>query len=253
MSSIEIQYNNAVNAHLKNKSELFTRGTTEYKTIDIPNFSNQMTSLEMKELYVTKGTIQNELTPLQLGALYQYINEKTQKEHISYIFDMTEKVQFLFSQQGSVNTRLIPQDFYLSLVGDKFSGRCYPLVRVMAVALASQGNVGANKFIDNLFLAASYPDTDNTILLRNSLANLHSNTDAVYASISQGQLNLKKIRILFYSNTEDSMYALNTQKHSMLLGKKTINNEEKYYFYVQTLDCFVLIINIIYSRHYMNF
>ncbi|WP_244196558.1 hypothetical protein [Pseudomonas baetica] len=54
-----------------------------------------------------------------------------------------------FKRAGSTFSQLAPQDFYLSLVGDRFGGRCYPLVRAMAVALADAGSKGINSLVQN--------------------------------------------------------------------------------------------------------
>lgn len=204
LPSIASQYDSATREHLRIRNRLFLTGINNYDTVEIINFDKKMTSLQMKELYVTKGVINHDLSPLELGALYQHINLKIQEEHINYVLKQTETFSLLFSQNGCKNKRLIPQSFYLSLIGDKYSGRCYPLVRAMSVALASKGNTGANKFVDNLFLAAAAPESNNANLLKNALVNLHSNIDATLASKFVGNFNLREIKNLFYSGLLDN-------------------------------------------------
>ncbi|WP_323087007.1 hypothetical protein, partial [Providencia alcalifaciens] len=120
---------------------------------------------------------------------------------------------------GSQFNRLTPQDFYLSLVGDESNGRCYPLVRAMSVALSNQGHKGANTLIDKLFMAAANPDDNDSLLLKSALSKLHSNTNAIEASFSHGNMNLKKIQELLDSKEQTMMLAVNTPNHSMLIGK----------------------------------
>lgn len=238
-TSIISQYDSAIKEHLRIKNVLFLRGIANYHEIEIPNFNNRMTSLQMKELYVRDGISANGLSPLQLGALHQYINIKSREEHVNYILNTTARFSLLFTQNGCIDKRLIPQNFYLSLIGDKYTGRCYPLVRTMSVALASKGNIGANNLVDNLFLAAASPESENTNLLKHAIANLHSNIDATLSSTLVGNLNLLQIRNLFYSDLSDKMYALNSKKHSMLLGQKTENDIINYYFFDPNFGLFI--------------
>lgn len=192
-ASIISQYDSAIKEHLRIKNAQFLRGIANYHEVEIPNFNNRMTSLQMKELHVTKGVSANDLSPLQLGALHQYIKIKSQEEHANYILNLTGEFSLLFSKNGCTDKRLIPQSFYLSLIGDNYTGRCYPLVRAMSVALASKGNLGANNFVDNLFLAAASPEGSNANLLKHALANLHSNIDATFSSKLVGNFNLRQM------------------------------------------------------------
>ncbi|WP_265511479.1 hypothetical protein [Providencia rustigianii] len=89
---------------------------------------------------------------------------------------------------------MIPQDFYLSLMKGDSSGRCYPLVRAMSVALARNGQAGADILIDKLYIAAADPESRDALLLQSSLKNLHSNINAVESSFSHGVMELKQIQ-----------------------------------------------------------
>lgn len=187
-----------------------------------------MTSIQMKELYIN-----NEINAKQRGALYQYIEEKMNAEYINNILKYTSKINLLFQKAGSIENRLAPQDFYLSLMGDKSGGRCYPLVRAMSVALEHSGRSGAHEFIDKLFIAAANPREQNSILLKTGLKNLHSNIDAKQASISYGQLDLNSINRELINNETSINYALNTPSHSMLLGKNVQNGGVIIIFMIQ--------------------
>ncbi|MBO1915887.1 hypothetical protein J4727_03595 [Providencia rettgeri] len=52
------------------------------------------------------------------------------------VLDFTYKFNSIFRDSGYIEKRLAPQDFYLYLMDDNSGGRCYSLVRAMAVALA---------------------------------------------------------------------------------------------------------------------
>lgn len=109
-----------------------------------------MSALEMKQLFLD-GT----LTPRERGALSGRITETAQAEYIDKVLRQTAVFSEDFHKAGSVFGQLAPQDFYLSLVGDRSGGRCYPLVRAMAVALASGGEAGVNSLVQKLFLASA--------------------------------------------------------------------------------------------------
>ncbi|MTB66580.1 hypothetical protein GKR48_07045 [Providencia sp. wls1943] len=205
----------------------FKQGVKNYKELSITGFHDEMSASKMRALY-----IHGELSVKERGALSQYIQIKEQSEYVENILNHTLKTNTLFQNGGSIYQRLAPQDFYLPLMGDHEGGRCYPLVRAMSVALAQHDDVnGANALFNKLFIAAASPEEKNAILLKTSLQNLHFNTEAVGASYSIGLLNLKDIKKRVIESNGTQMYALNTQSHSMLIGKKVHNGEVRYCFY----------------------
>lgn len=224
--SVNKRYEQAVKEHIRIKNNQFNQGTEQYKEIDIQGFNEDMTAQEMKLLY-----LDNELNPKERGALYQYIKEKDAAEHVTKVLSLSNKINELFNKKGSINSQLAPQDFYLPLMGDKSGGRCYPLVRAMAVALEKKGLKGANTLFSKMFLAAGSPENVSSVLLKNSLANLHSNIDAIQASHSLGQLNLTEIKSILIEGDGSKMYAMNSSVHSMLIGKTVHEGIINYYFY----------------------
>ncbi|MDV5226852.1 TcdA/TcdB pore-forming domain-containing protein [Providencia rettgeri] len=234
IASINRRYESMSLEHAVSENTDFYEGISQYQEIYIHGFNEDMTSTQMKELYIN-----NEINAKQRGALYQYIEEKMNAEYINNILKYTSKINLLFQKAGSIENRLAPQDFYLSLMGDKSGGRCYPLVRAMSVALEHSGRSGAHEFIDKLFIAAANPREQNSILLKTGLKNLHSNIDAKQASISYGQLDLNSINRKLINNETSINYALNTPSHSMLLGKNVKNGSVNYYFYDPNFGFFV--------------
>lgn len=211
----------------------FSDGVRDFREIKIPGLDGKQSALEMKRLF-----LDGQLTPGQRGALSARISETSQAEYIDKVLRQTATLSEDFRSAGSVFSQLAPQDFYLSLVGDRSGGRCYPLVRAMAVALANGGEAGANSLVQKLFLASADPQAGSSTLLKNSLIRLHSNVDAVQASTALGQLRLPEVVARLASGSSDSMFALNTQNHSMLVGSTQGSDGRRYYFYDPNVGIF---------------
>lgn len=210
----------------KNFRENFFEGTKNYQKEVIDGFDNSMTSLELKKLYLTA-----DFTAKERGALYRHVQDASYAEYIDKVLLDTGKISEFFYDNGSKVNRLIPQDFYLSAIKSDSGGRCYPLVRAMSVALVKEGEIGANKLIDKLFISAANPEERNSYLLKEGLKNLHSNTDAIESSDNYGRLTLKSIKNLLDIRDETMMLAVNSQNHSMLIGKMINSNKKTFYFY----------------------
>lgn len=207
-------------------NDKFNEGYDNYNKTDIRGFNQEMTSSEMMALYLNP-----ELSVTERGALYRHIQNTIDNEGRHQILENTREINELFKREGSINSRLSPQDFYLPLMGDMSDGRCYPLVRAMAVALEENGPNGSNVLLDKLFLAAASPTDNSSILLKKSLIRLHSNIEAVQSSSSQGNLDLNAIEARLTEGNATKMYALNSQKHAMMLGKIVYEDSVTYYFY----------------------
>lgn len=228
--SINERYRNLIHIH-KNSINIkfisdFNAGVERFNEMKIEGVEGGMTSIQLKEIYLNAN-----LKPLERGALYHQIINSEKNEYIKNVLMKTKEVSDIFSLSESQNNRLAPQDLYLSLVGDDSNGRCYPLVRAMSVALANRGQQGANTLIDRLFLAAANPNEKDSILLKTGFVKLHSNISAVEASISNGVMDLKDIQKLLSSKKQTVMFAMNTQSHSMLIGKTVMHGKITYYFY----------------------
>ncbi|MBP3997790.1 cytotoxin [Pseudomonas koreensis] len=215
------------------RSAAFFDGLRNYQDITIPGVSDTTSVLEMKRLF-----LEGSLTPMQKGALSGRIAEASQAEYIDKVLAQTAVFSEDFQGAGSTFNRLVPQDFYLSLVGDKAGGRCYPLVRAMAVALADNGEEGANHLVEKLFLAAADPDAGSSTLLKNSLIALHSNVEAVQASTVLGLFKLPDVVSRLTTASRTTLFALNTQRHSMMVGCVVGGEGRRYYFYDPNVGIF---------------
>lgn len=224
--SINQRYLSAIIEHKKMKNPQFDEGKQHYTQTAINGFSDEMSSLQMKELYVT-----SELSAKERGALSVYIEEKTTAEYTFHVLNNVSKMNDFFQKMGCIKYRSAPQDFYLPLMGEKLGGRCYPLVRAMSVALATHGQENADILLNRMFIAAASPQERSSILLKDALANLHSSTDAAQVSVSLDWLNLNQIQAVLEKSTSMKMYALNSATHSMLLGKTVKEGDTFYHFY----------------------
>ncbi|MDX7987581.1 hypothetical protein FE392_09590 [Xenorhabdus sp. 12] len=211
----------------------FINGLRHFQDINIPGFDERMSALEMKGLF-----FDSQLTPKQRGALISRITEASQAEYIDKVLKQTAVFSEDFQHAGSISSHLVPQDFYLSLVGDISGGRCYPLVRAMAVALASNGEAGINNLVEKLFLAAASPQEGSATLLKNSLVRLHSNVEAVQASTVRGQVTLPEVASLLKASAGTATFALNTRNHAMMVGVTVGAEGRRYYFYDPNVGIF---------------
>ncbi|WP_118985119.1 TcdA/TcdB pore-forming domain-containing protein [Photorhabdus sp. CRCIA-P01] len=211
----------------------FTDGLHNFRKINIPGVDDETSVLDMKRLF-----LEGKLTAKQRGALSGRITETSQAEYIDKVLWQTAVFSEDFHDAGSVFNRLVPQDFYLSLIGDQSGGRCYPLVRAMAVALASGGETGINNLVQKLFFASADPQAGSSTLLKNSLIRLHSNVEAVQASTELDLFNLSEVVSLLTTTTHTAMFALNTQNHSMMVGITDTAEGRRYYFYDPNVGIF---------------
>ncbi|WP_422420424.1 TcdA/TcdB pore-forming domain-containing protein [Pseudomonas sp. GZD-222] len=211
----------------------FTEGLRNFRDIAIPGLDDKMSVLEMKRLF-----LDGQLTLEQQGALSGRISKASQAEYIDKVLSRTVLFSEDFHRAGSTFSLLAPQDFYLSLVGDKSGGRCYPLVRAMAVALASGGEDGVISLVEKLFVAAADPQAGSSTLLKNSLGRLHANADAVEASTELGKCTVTEVVSRLADTSKTSMFALNTQGHSMLVGSTVGAEGRRYYFYDPNVGIF---------------
>ncbi|SFU58484.1 insecticidal toxin [Xenorhabdus koppenhoeferi] len=211
----------------------FTDGLRNFQDVSIPGFNDRMSALEMKSLF-----LEGQLTEQQQGALISRITEASRAEYIDQVLKQTAVFSADFQRAGSISSHLVPQDFYLSLVRDASGGRCYPLVRAMAVALASNGEAGINSLVEKLFLAAASPQAGSSTLLKNSLVNLHSNGEAGQASTPRGRATLSEVVSLLKKSAATSMFALNTLNHSMMVGSTVGAAGRRYYFYDPNVGVF---------------
>ncbi|WP_163834110.1 calcium-binding protein [Spartinivicinus ruber] len=226
-TTIGERYSNREIGLLKLESAGIQRGLKNPESIDIPGLRSGLASIEMKAFF-----LKTELTPVQQGALISRIKTKSQQEFISAVLDKSAIIAGDFQQAGGDSIRLVPQDLFLSQIagGDKYSGRCYPLVRAMAVAVA-KGNDSINGFVDRLFVAAADPETPSSISLRQNLAHLHVNVTAKQAETSLGNLGLSGVVENINEAETTSVFTLNTRMHAMLVGVRVDGNNRSFYFY----------------------
>ena len=205
----------------------FASGYSGYTGITIPGFSTDMSSHEMTNLFDTSYAT---LTNQERGALVHYIRLQSKTEFQQSVWEKTNDVVSMFQTVGAQTTPM-PQDLILAAVPDEYGGRCYPLVRAMAVALARSPDA-----VDQIGikLTALSTDTDvmNAELFRMCLKDLHQSYPAADASTLVGQMTLQEaINNLSAPDGGSTIYALNTDIHAMLIGATNFGGTTSYHFY----------------------
>ncbi|KAF8587017.1 hypothetical protein K439DRAFT_876840 [Ramaria rubella] len=204
----------------------FVSGYNAYQEIKIPGFASDMSSLEMMTLF----DMSSQLTQTQKGALVHHIRIVGKREWQDSVWNQTDKVVKMFQKAGG-STKPMPQDLLLEAVPDEYGGRCYPLVRAMAVAL-SQSSFAVDQLGIKLITLTSETDLANARVFRNCLRDLHASYPAAEASTLIGRSNLKDaIDRLQVAKGERKIFALNTESHAMLLGATNDGNTTSYHFY----------------------
>ncbi|EDP60161.1 TcdA/TcdB pore-forming domain-containing protein [Vibrio sp. AND4] len=206
----------------------YESGYNNFETIWLPDYDESMT-LAQKQLLLLGS---NELDAQQQGALIRRINNQITKDEVTSSLDFTAKFNQEMSRLGGRVVASLPQDFLLTLMGDG-SGRCYPLVRAMSVAMF-KGTDSIRNLSNKLFVGAANPnDVESHFLLR-ALRNLHSNNEARESSQLVGQLDIAGIIASVkrgLSERGQVSLAVNTSTHSV--GVAAINDmgQKRFYFY----------------------
>ena len=206
----------------------FVDGYNNYENASIPGFSTDMSSHEMTTLFDTSyETFTNE----QRGALLRYIRLQSKTEFQQSVWEKTNDIVAMFQTVGAQTTPM-PQDLILAAVPDEYGGRCYPLVRAMAVALARSPSA-VDQIGIKLTALATDTDIKNAELLRACLRDLHQSFPAAEASTLIGQSTLQDAvnNLPVPATGASTIYALNTDTHAMLLGATNFAGTTSYHFY----------------------
>ncbi|KIK70167.1 hypothetical protein GYMLUDRAFT_236586 [Collybiopsis luxurians FD-317 M1] len=207
----------------------FSDGYDKYHTVHIPNFSSSMSSLEMIMLFDKSSSF----TQAQMGALVHHIKDKSEREFKTSVWHRTDEIVRMFQKAGGI-TKPMPQDLILNAVPDEYVGRCYPLVRAMSVALAQSDLSAVDQLGIKLVALSPSSKTDlmNAELFRRCLKDLHASFPAAAASTPIGSTNLRNaVNKLSADSGKSTVFALNTNKHAMLLGATNRGGKTSYHFY----------------------
>ncbi|KIP08609.1 hypothetical protein PHLGIDRAFT_373427 [Phlebiopsis gigantea 11061_1 CR5-6] len=191
----------------------FASGYDTYKTVAIPGFTSDMDAKAMTLLFDSA-----QLTDAEKGALVHYISDANAQEYRASVWDKTNDVLGVF-QDSATSTKPMPQDLLLHAIPDEYGGRCYPLVRAMAVAL-SQSMFSVDQLMVKLTALTTDADLWNATLFMRCLKDLHSSYPAAESSKHIGKMELRDaISLLDVSKPGAKVvYALNTETHAMLLA-----------------------------------
>lgn len=235
-SSSEERDPDTLSMQLRLSNKDFAHGYDNFTAINIPGYRQNLSLDEKKAL--RNAALNDE----QKGALTRRIQIAMQIANLKVVRHSVKQTEEIFRQNKCVYQKMMSQAHYLSAMGEK-KGRCYPLVRAMAVAI-SRSKTAVDNLNAKLFSATHRPLAANSILLRDALRSLHVNPDASAATHSIGRpLNtdfsssekspISKSKSAHYVTLggivqdlamtklnlgESHLVALNTERHSLLLG-----------------------------------
>lgn len=225
------RYNNfqtALNNLSGVKGLSYQQGLAHSADVEIPGWRMDMTTLQMMGLLLdeSKG-----LTYQHKGALVARIKDNYKQEVYRNALDKTQQVANSIRSQGGDVVQLMPQDFILLAK----PGRCLPLSRMMASAIASKGPEGIREFSLNLYGAAADPEAISSRDIYDTIGYLHSNSDAGLAETRLGKRRIAQIVAELQTENLGSngavLMLMNTTEHTMLVGKTTTAEKEQFYFY----------------------
>ncbi|AUI88759.1 hypothetical protein BS333_18345 [Vibrio azureus] len=210
------------------KRTRFDQGYEDYQSVDLPNLDPAMT-LTQKQLLLLSS---DELDARQQGALVRIINNQLDKVKITRTLDLTARFNKEATKLGGRIIASIPQDFVVKLMGDG-SGRCYPLVRAMSVAI-SQGKDAIGQLSNKLFIGAANPQDLESQFFLDALHNLHSSFGARESSFPLGQMDINSVMSVVEKellSKGQASFALNTSTHSMGISAINDMGQKRFYFY----------------------
>lgn len=225
------RYNNfqtALNNLSGDKGLSYQQGLAHSAGVEIPGWQVDMTTLQMMGLLLDES---KELTYQHKGALVARIKDNYKQEVYRNALDKTQQVATYIRSKGGEVVQLMPQDFILLAK----PGRCLPLSRMMASAIASKGPEGIREFALNLYGAAADPEAIGSRNIYHTIGYLHSNTDAGFAETRLGKRRISQIVTELQGENLGAngsvLMLMNTTKHTMLVGKTTTAEKEVFYFY----------------------
>ncbi|MGW7678901.1 TcdA/TcdB pore-forming domain-containing protein [Shewanella sp. S23-S33] len=225
------RYNNfktALNNLSGERGLSYQQGFAHSADVEIPGWQVDMTTLQMMGLLLDES---KELTYQHKGALVARIKDNYKQEVYRNALDKTQQVATYIRSQGGEVAQLMPQDFILLAQ----PGRCLPLSRMMASAIASKGPEGIREFALNLYGAAANPEDVSSKHIYQTIGYLHSNTDAGLAETRLGKWRISQIVSELQAESLGAngavLMLMNTTEHTMLVGKTTTAEKEVFYFY----------------------
>ncbi|EOJ4717282.1 TcdA/TcdB catalytic glycosyltransferase domain-containing protein [Escherichia albertii] len=236
----------------------FLQGYKDGNAVDIVSgFRNTM---EAKDIVLLIKHNKNKLNKKQLGALSYEI----EKRILSTAFQAKpESEHLLFSKIANTDgvdslakEKMIPQLFFLNLVGDGYSGREEPLSVIILTEkyLTHKKKNNGDGAIENLHYTASIlnaPDRYSEMevakakLLFNTLIQIHvkspidsTDTPILKEKLENQSLTEIKARLLGSDiSNEPLLLTLKTQKHTMALWSILEDTVRKYGFYDYNMGC----------------
>ncbi|NRF16305.1 cytotoxin Mcf [Vibrio coralliilyticus] len=216
----------------------YREGLAAWSTETVPGLTPDMDAYQMMRLLLDPHS---SLNARQNGALVGLIEDHYQQDAYRRSLDNTQTMVTYMNREGGNTVQLMPQRFIL-LSANIGQGRCLPLSRLMATALASKDGVRA--LAEAMYDAAAQPEQETSKAFFANLGVFHaeqkpipgveisvptsSNSEKKTLSIRELTAHLTQVDV---GQAGSEMLRIDTNNHTMLVGKKAEQGRSTYYFY----------------------
>ena len=231
------RYESHVNVMVSGKrADDYNFAKRHHRGFEVPGVKQSDSELAMTTRY-------NELCAtadvMQLGALSGKI-ENTRAHRIIHSGISAAAKYAKPLKNGSYWQIIAPQSFWLSAADAPRAreGRCYPLVMAVAVAVMEYS---ANHFFMNVMRSAAKTDISHNEIIRaiDQIRKLAMN-DFITPELNAAPSSVERILTHLVALKENSMFAMDSQSHSMLIGVTfDIFGEDSFYFYDPNIGLFI--------------
>ncbi|UTO17911.1 toxin [Pseudomonas nunensis] len=213
------------------EEQLFKYKATEFMAglsspIDAP-MGHAESALPLK-----KNAMEKPLSLRQWGQQVARIQQVAKSEFRERLAERSGELKGSFRE---ANARFVPQDLLFDGFGDTIGRRCYPLVLVMAAALA-KGDEAVAMLRERFFVSVVEPEDSSSKSFVRAIDALHG---AEVAEVgTPPRVNLQQVVDLLKARTSTSTLMLNSDNHAMLVAKTWVGDRSTYHFYDPNLGVF---------------
>ncbi|MFJ2686967.1 TcdA/TcdB pore-forming domain-containing protein [Pseudomonas sp. NPDC087342] len=187
---------------------------------------------DVNALLLKYSAMEKPLSLRQLGQQVARIQQVAKAEFRERLAERSGELQGSFTEG---NARFVPQDLLFDGFGDTIGRRCYPLVLVMAAAIA-KGNAAVETLRERFFMSIVEPEDSSSKSFVRAIESLHGvEVDEVG---TPPRVNLQQVVDLLKARTATSTLMLNSDNHAMLVAKTWIGERAAYHFYDPNLGVF---------------
>lgn len=201
------------------KAAEYERGYSQGKPENIKGYSQNMSSVEIKEF-----AMKPERTAEEVGTLIRTLEKRRATKGLENFLVFKRETE---AAGGTV--RGMPQGFYLSNIDALTNGECAAMSSTMALAMQYGKE---DIFLDNLFKAATGSETPESIAFRKKLSQLHESIALKYhGGQPVRKITYKDIIDELANATESTTLKISDNAHGIIAGVKIENNNKLFFLY----------------------